>query len=125
MPWLVREGRVLATLEVAERPRARMRGLLGRDGLDGALLLRPARAVHTVRLRFGIDVAYCDGELRVLKVVTMPRNRVGLPVWRARAVVETEAGVMRSWGLEVGDRLEVRGSPDGADPLIPPGTAAR
>ncbi|MCX7621989.1 MAG: DUF192 domain-containing protein, partial [Acidimicrobiales bacterium] len=82
MPWLVHEGRVLASLEVAETRRDRMKGLLGRDGIEGAILLRPARSVHTIRMRFPIDVAYCDEDLRVLRVVTMPRNRVGRPVWR-------------------------------------------
>ena len=47
-----------------------MRGLLGRDGIEGALLLRPARSVHTFRMRFAIDVAFCDRDLRVLRVVT-------------------------------------------------------
>ena len=56
--------------------RARSRGLLGRDGVDGALLLRPCRSVHTVGMRFPIDVAFCDDELRVLRVVTMPRHRL-------------------------------------------------
>lgn len=114
MPWLVRDGKVLAGLEVADSRRSRRRGLLGREGLDGAMLLRPAKAVHTVRMRFPIDVAYCaDGgdedRLVVLKVRTMERNRVGLPLLRARCVLETEAGVMRAWGVRSGDVLEVRG----------------
>ena len=41
MPWLLREGEVLATLEVADSFAGRARGLLGRDGIDGALLIRP------------------------------------------------------------------------------------
>ena len=41
--WLVRGNDVLASLEVAESGAARRRGLLGRDGIDGALLLQPAR----------------------------------------------------------------------------------
>ncbi len=41
MPWLLRDGEVLATLEVAESFAGRARGLLGRDGIDGALLLAP------------------------------------------------------------------------------------
>lgn len=116
MPWLVHEGKVLASLEVAETRRDRVKGLLGRDGIDGAILLRPARSIHTIRMRFPIDVAYCDRDLRVLRVVTMPRNRVGWPVWRARAVIEAEAGVMRRWGIKVGSVLEIRGDglrPDG------------
>lgn len=109
MAWLVRDGEVLASLEVAESWRDRTHGLLGRDGIEGALLLRPARSVHTFGMRFPIDVAFCDGDLRVLDVRTLPPNRVTLPVLRARAVVEVEAGLMRRWELRPGDDLEVRG----------------
>jgi uncharacterized membrane protein (UPF0127 family) len=107
--WLVREDRVLATLELAEHRRDRRRGLLGRDGFEGALLLRPARAVHTLGMRFPIDVAYCDAELTVIKVRRMARHRLGLPVPGARAVLEAEAGAFAAWQLQVGDQLEVRG----------------
>jgi uncharacterized membrane protein (UPF0127 family) len=109
VPWLVHDGKVLATLEVATSRRARVRGLLGRDGADGALQLDPARSVHTFRMRFPIDVAFCDADLRVLRVVTMPPNRLGVPVWRARSVIEAEAGSFERWGVVAGDRLEVRG----------------
>lgn len=109
MAWLLRDGEVLASLEVAGDRRARSRGLLGRDGVDGALLLRPCRSVHTVGMRFPIDVAFCDGDLRVLRVVTMPRHRLSRLVWRSRAVVEAEAGAFGRWGLQVGDQLEVKG----------------
>jgi uncharacterized membrane protein (UPF0127 family) len=118
MAWLVTDGRVLATLEVAGTWRARARGLLGRDGIDGALLLRPACSVHTFRMRFPIDVAFCDRDLRVLKIVTLAPNRATLPVLRARAVIECEAGMLRRWGVAPGARLEARG-PD-AVPLAPP-----
>jgi len=111
MAWLVRDGRVLATLEVAESRRDRVRGLLGRDGIEGAILLRPARSVHTVGMRFPIDVAFLDGDLVVLKVCRLAPNRVALPVWRARGALEAEAGSFASWDLRVGDQLEVRGVP--------------
>ena len=112
MPWLVREGKVLATLEVATSMRDRTRGLLGRDGIDGAILLRPAKSVHTLRMRFPIDVAFCDRELRVLRVTTLSRNRLARPVLKAHAVIESEAGTMARWGVRVGDQLEVRGLDD-------------
>ena len=107
--WLLREGEVLASLEVAESRRDRRRGLLGRDGVDGALLLRPARSVHTLGMRFPIDVAFCDADLRVIRVVRMPRHRVSRMVWRARAVIEAEAGSFDRWNLRPGDELEVKG----------------
>ncbi len=112
MPWLVRDGKVLATLEVAETIRDRTQGLLGRDGIDGAVLLRPARSVHTFRMRFPIDVAFIDGDLRVIRMLTMAPNRITLPVWRARAVVEAEAGAFGTWRLKLSDQLEVRGAVD-------------
>jgi uncharacterized membrane protein (UPF0127 family) len=107
--WLLRDGEVLASLELAESRQERRRGLLGRDGVDGALLIRPARSVHTLGMRFPIDVAFCDADLRVIRVVRMPRYRVSRVVWRARAVIEAEAGSFDRWKLRPGDELEVKG----------------
>lgn len=109
MAWLLREGEVLASLEVAPTWRARAKGLLARDGIDGALLLSPSRSVHTLGMRFAIDVAFCDGDLKVLRVVTMRRHRLSRPVWRARSVIEAEAGAFSRWNLRPGDQLEVKG----------------
>ena len=109
MPWLVRDGEVLATLEIAESSRARARGLLGRDDFDGALLLQPAKSVHTFGMRFPIDVAFVDNNLVVLRTVTMARWRPGMPVWKAHGVIEARAGTFGHWNLQVGDQLEVKG----------------
>jgi uncharacterized protein len=108
VPWLLREGEVLASLEVARSRRDRMQGLLGRDGVEGALLLEPARSVHTIGMRFALDVAFCDADLTVVKVVRMPRYRMSLPVLRARCVIEAEAGAFARWELHPGDKLEVK-----------------
>ena len=79
VPWLVSDARVLASADVASNRSARRNGLLGRDGFEGALVLRPCRWVHTIGLRFPLDVAYLDDEGVVLKTVRMPRHRVGMP----------------------------------------------
>ncbi|MFE7856298.1 DUF192 domain-containing protein [Streptomyces sp. NPDC057403] len=102
------EAAVSVPLEIAASYRARTRGLLGRDGVDGAILLSPANSVHTFRMRFPIDVAYLDRGLRVVAVRTMPPGRLGLPRPRSRHVLEAEAGAMAGWGLRVGERVEVR-----------------
>jgi uncharacterized membrane protein (UPF0127 family) len=106
--WLVHDDRVLATIEVARTRRERSRGLLGRDAVEGALLLCRARQVHTFGMRFPIDVAHVDAELQVVHLCTMVPNRLGAPVWRSRGVIEAPAGAFASWGVEVGDRLELR-----------------
>ncbi len=109
MPWLILDGRVLASIEIAETRGGRRRGLLGRDGCDGALLLRPARSVHTVGMRFPIDVAHLDAGDTVVRTTTMARHRVGRPVLAAKAVIEAPAGSFARWDLAVGDTIEVRG----------------
>ncbi|WP_460069005.1 DUF192 domain-containing protein [Streptomyces sp. YKOK-I1] len=94
-------------LEIAASYRARTRGLLGRDAVDGALLLTPAGSIHTFGMRIPIDVAYLDRHLKVIAVRTMPRGRLGLPRLRSRHVLEATAGVMEGWGLRKGARVEV------------------
>lgn len=109
MPWLVTEdARVLASVEVADARSARRKGLLGRDGLDGALVLRPCRWVHTIGMRFPIDVAFVSDDGIVVKTMQMHQRRVGVPVWRANVVIEAEAGAFARWGLRVGDVVEIR-----------------
>lgn len=109
MPWLLRDGAVLASLEVADDVRTRSRGLMGREAFDGAILLKPAMQVHTLGMRFPIDVAYLDRDLRVVAIVTgMRPRRLGRPRFGARSVVEAEAGAFERWGLRVGDELEVQ-----------------
>lgn len=105
--WLVRDGVVLASLEVARGARGRARGLLGRDGIDGAILLDPCRSVHTLGMRFTIDVAFCTRDLEVVRVVTLPPRRAAVAL-RARCVIEATEGAMAEWGVAPGDRLEIR-----------------
>jgi uncharacterized membrane protein (UPF0127 family) len=109
VPWLVTDDdRVLASCEVADSRRARRAGLLGRDHLDGALVLEPCRWVHTVGMRFPVDVAFIAGDGTVVKTMQMQRRRIGVPVWRSSVVVEAEAGAFSRWGLRVGDIVLLR-----------------
>jgi len=108
MAWLLRDGEVLATIEVAASTRARLRGLAGRDHLEGGLLLEHVRSVHSICMRFPIDVAFLDSEMTVLSTVTLVPFRAALPRPAARSVLEAEAGAFDRWGLRRGDRLEVR-----------------
>ncbi len=101
------DGRVLASAEVATTRAARRRGLLGRDGVDGVMVI-PTRSVHTFGMRFAIDVAFCAADGTVCRTVTLPPNRVVLPVRGAVTAIEAPAGAFASWGLGPGDVLEVR-----------------
>ena len=108
MPWLLRDKQVLASVEVMESWTARRRGVRGREGLDGAVLLRPARAVHTLGVRFPMDVAFCDAEMVVIDLLTcLAPFRLVLPRMRSRCVIEAPAGAFERWGLQTGDKLEL------------------
>lgn len=106
-------GRPVAPLEIAASLRTRYRGLLGRDGISGALLLVGVNGVHTLGMRFAIDVAYLTADLRVLTVVTMRPGRFSPGRLRARHTVEAEAGRLAVWGIGPGDMLEVRAGTTG------------
>jgi uncharacterized membrane protein (UPF0127 family) len=101
------DGRDVAPVELARSNAERRRGLLGRDGLDGGLWLEPCRQVHTLRMRFAIDVAHVDRRGVVRGLRTMPPGRFGPLGLRTRAVLEAEAGAFEAWGLEVGSQVAV------------------
>jgi uncharacterized membrane protein (UPF0127 family) len=98
---------------VADRMWPRMKGLLGHTSLPGGegILLSPASSVHTLFMRFAIDVVFLDRDLRVLAV------REAVRPWRAaakrgaRSTLELPAGEARLRGLAVGDRLSLAAPP--------------
>lgn len=83
-------------IELASTPWRRMRGLLCRDGLPPgeALLIRPCNAVHTLGMRFALDLRFYDRSgMLVREVLNVPPGRFF--VWggfRAHSVLESAAG---------------------------------
>lgn len=106
--WLVSAGRVLASAEVAVSHRDRRTGLIGRSDFDGAFVIDHCRWVHTIGMKFPLDIAFLDATGTVIKTVTMGRFRVGAPVANATTVVEARSGSFTRWGLRIGDIVEVR-----------------
>ncbi|MFG2114195.1 DUF192 domain-containing protein [Streptomyces sp. NPDC048718] len=104
---LLRTPGGVVPLEIAASYRARRRGLLGRDGIDGALLITPTNSIHTFGMRFTLDIAYLDRSLTVLDVVTMRPGRLGLVRLRGRHVLEAAGGAMTGWGLAPGVTVTV------------------
>ncbi len=71
-------------------------------------MLRPCRWVHTIGMKFPLDVAFIDDDGTVVKTMHMHPHRIGVPVWRANLVIEAQGGAFARWGLRVGDVIEVR-----------------
>lgn len=103
----------LATsLAVADNHWSRLCGLIGKspqDFCEGAgLWIVPCRGVHTLGMRFPIDVVYLTRENVVLHL------EESLPPWRfapvrlqAASVLELPAKTLRVTGTTIGDELEI------------------
>ena len=107
-------GTVLATrLILADTPKTRDKGLLGRDSLDPGegLWIVPCQAIHMFFMRFAIDLVYVDRQKRVCKV------RSSVAPWRisfclsAHSVLELPVGTVRESRTERGDFLEITPAP--------------
>ncbi len=86
----------------------RLVGLLGRKSLadDEGLWIEPCDSVHTLFMRFPIDVAFVDrAGVVVRKLDRLPAWRVTRIHHRARACVELAAGVLQRYGVVEGSRL--------------------
>ena len=98
---------VCSRCEVAESTIARMRGLLGRDGLGPGegMLINPAPSVMTFFMRFSIDVVFVDKAQTIVKIAH------SLAPWRtagargAAAALELPAGTAAALHLERGMTL--------------------
>jgi len=116
-------GRIFhgGTVWVARAERAaslwpRLRGLLGRPGLgpSAALLIERCGAVHTVGMRFALDLVFLDRSWRVVRVVrnVRPGRLMVWGGWRAVRVVEAAAGGVALEGVRPGETVQWQG--DGA-----------
>ena len=110
---LTDDGRVVCErCLVADTPRLRMRGLLGRAALPEGegLLIRPTNAIHMWFMRFAIDAVFLDKNGDVLRVAER------LQPWRmaacrgAKSVLELTAGSCEAAGVRPGDRLVLAAS---------------
>src|SRR5438876_6302530 len=85
----------------------RRQGLLGKDSLDvsAALVLSPCWSIHTMFMRFPIDVVFVDRAGRAVQIVTeLAPWRIAVPP-RAHAAIELPAGSLRARDVRVGDEL--------------------
>lgn len=95
--------------DIADSSKKRKTGLLKHNCLEpgDGLWLVPCEAVHTIGMKFPIDILFLDKKRRVVKV----RSNVGR--WRmtgslrAHSVLELPAGTAEASGTQCGDQLEL------------------
>jgi uncharacterized membrane protein (UPF0127 family) len=97
---------LIETVIFAESTAQRMKGLLGRSGLpeNSGMLIRPCRSIHMWFMRFSIDAAFLDADLKVLKLSRRLKPwQLAFAPRRTHSVLETAAGVLD--GVQPGDAL--------------------
>ncbi len=107
---LLSGGEVVADrLLVTRGPLERMRGLLWRPPLAAgeAMYLERCNAVHTVGMRYAIDVVFLDASGVVLRVVSALRPMRMAACLRARTTVEFAAGACARAGITPQRQLTV------------------
>ena len=94
-------------VHVCETRLERGRGLLLRRCPDQrtAFLLRRCSAVHTVGMTFPIDIVFCSGTGRILKIVKGLRPFRVARHLEAEQVWEMASGVAAKWGWRIGDEI--------------------
>ncbi len=104
-----RSGAVLGqTVQLAEGWWRRAVGLLGRPDLPHGcgLLLVPCASVHTLGMRFPVDVAFLDGKGRILETRTdLPPGRFAVGGTDVHATLELPVGTLEDTDTRDGDIL--------------------
>jgi uncharacterized membrane protein (UPF0127 family) len=92
---------------------ARLKGLLGQPGLPPAtgLWIRPCNSVHSLFMRFSIDLIYLNraGQVVGLRAQLKPW-RLSL-CWAAHSVVELAGGECQRLAIRLGDQILCASSP--------------
>ena len=112
MPWLLREGDVLAATE------ERRKGW--QTSISGALVITSPTFIQTLTPAAAseLEVAWCvpasigddRAGYRVKRISILSAHRLAWPHLRPGAVVVAPPGTFERWQLQVGDCLEVRGT---------------
>jgi len=108
-----RQAYLATRLRVAGSHWSRLRGLMGASAASfcagAGLWIVPSHGVHTLAMRFPIDVIYLDNDKVVVYV------RPNLQPWRlapvnlkAASVLELPGNTLHSTGTAVGDRVEIK-----------------
>lgn len=106
----VRQSVLGDRIGVADTTLTRFVGLMGRGSLapGHGLLIRPSNGVHTLWMRFSIDVLLLDREYRVLSAYRNLRPfRLTSINWKASSALELPSGTIAVSNTQLGDQLEL------------------
>lgn len=95
--------------QIADTFFKRFKGLLGTKKLEHGkgLVIRPCNSIHTVGMKYDIDVLFIDKDDYVVKIsAKMPACRIAV-CQKSDCVIELPAGTVSSTGTKLGDRISI------------------
>lgn len=107
-----RQAYLATQLAIADTHWTRLRGLVGTSFDDFrnsfGLWIKPCRGVHTLAMRFPIDVVYLDRSLTVIHIEKNLRPWRFAPVrLQAASVLELPCQTVTGTGTALGDKIEI------------------
>jgi len=107
----VTQQRTLASvLMVADSFSRSLIGLMGRPGLQAGhgLWIVPCQSVHTLWMRFPIDVVFLDEHRKVIHLVeNLKPFRISRHLSKASSVIELPVSAIRTTGTQTGDEIRI------------------
>lgn len=106
-----RNGKELSShLDVADNLFKRLKGLLGKTEMEHgeALWIKPCMSIHTLWMKFPIDVIFLNKKNRVVAAIkNVKPNRLTSLYPKAVSVLELPAGTIEETSTIVGDEIEI------------------
>ena len=107
MAWLLHQGEVLASAEVATGIVARMRWVRLCQRAP-VVVLGGGHSLHSFGAAQELLAVYCDDEMSVLAIRAIHHSKVHLYPHSTKWAVLAPMELGRRWSISVGDELELR-----------------
>ncbi len=88
----------------------RLKGLLGRSGLDEdtCMVIAPCNCIHTMGMKFSIDVLFLDEQGRIIRIIEdMRPGRISPIVRKSKRVVEMLSSNENKDRWDIRDLIEI------------------
>jgi len=94
-------------IDFANNSFSRMKGLMFKNTINKGLLLKPANSIHTLFMKFPIDVVYIDKSSKIIKVSkNMKPWKISNIVLKSHAILELPEGTINKYRIKVSDVVE-------------------
>ena len=103
------KGSIIDSVALADKTLNRLKGLLGKKGLtmQQGLLISPCNSVHTVGMKFDIDVIFLNKQNQVIKIKQSVKPTRMVSCFRSKKVLELASGSAQYNNISIGDKTTI------------------